>query len=370
MSNSIQGIRNIFDIVRTARRNGQPMTEKEIQDFLLRIVSDEKIRQRYHNFEQGYAAEELFRRIYSLLPWVKVIVPLGQEQYPEESKEEIQIPDYIITFEAGSKDSFDKILIEAKLIADDKRTFTLPKYKYDVLKKYEDNMNIPLLFAVFWRKKMIWTVNSIESFSEKSSQYKLGFEQAYKNDLSSIFGDYTYIFDKKIFRKSIFSKLNNVESNYAHYHDKYGKPIYEGISLDENDYIQLKSIETPFLDCAFDFVEINKTEITENEILLMEQLNSVTYRYKLSSLLLGYLTKIYCYDNDDMYYEENIVVKNAFHIVDSMRQRCGGRIYYVLPYDKTNMVNYLMKLQFGTTHIYDTYRNNNNTDMLLCSHDI
>lgn len=170
------------------------MTEDEIQQFLLRIVSDEEIRKRYNNFAKGYVAEELFRRIYSLLPWVKLITPLGQEQYPEKSKEETQVPDYIVTFEAGSQDNIDKILVESKLVNDEKQTFTLQKYKHKVMKKYENEMKIPLLYAIFWRNKMVWTLNSIDSFSEKSSEYKLSFEQALKNDMSAVLGDYSYIF--------------------------------------------------------------------------------------------------------------------------------------------------------------------------------
>ena len=45
-------------------------------------------------------------RIYSLLPWVKIITPLGQEQFPEKSKETLQVPDYEIVFEAGSNTIF------------------------------------------------------------------------------------------------------------------------------------------------------------------------------------------------------------------------------------------------------------------------
>lgn len=370
MSNSIQEVRTVFDIVRAARKNGQPMTETEIQAFLLRIVSDKKIRERYSNFEQGYAAEELFRRIYSLLPWVKLITPLGQEQYPEKSKEETQVPDYIVTFEAGSQDNVEQVLVEAKLISNDKQTFVLPKYKYEVLRKYEQDMNVPLIYAIFWRTRMMWTLNSIESFVEKSSEYKLSFDQACKNDMSAIFGDYTYLFDKKIFRKSLFSNLNDVKSDYVHFHEEYGRTMHESISSDNKEYIDLNWIETPVLDCAFDFEEVQHIAISEFETKLLEQLKNVTYTYKLSSLLLGYLSKVCCYDNEDMYYDDNILVQNAFNIVDIMRQKCGGKKYYILPHDKATSIDKLMKIQFGTTHIYDEYCNNNNIqEMILCSHD-
>ena len=186
----------------------------------------------YHRFEKGYAAEDLFMRIFSLLPWVKNVVPLGQEQFPEKSKEESQVPDYEVIFEAGSKEKVSSILIEVKLVDGDKQTYELQKYKYKVLKEYSCQKDEPLLFAIFWRKQRLWTINTIESFSEKSSAFKITYSEACLNDLSAIFGDYTYVFRKNYYRKAIFSKKEGVVTEFIHNHEKYGKTIYEGISLD------------------------------------------------------------------------------------------------------------------------------------------
>lgn len=372
MSNPIQGMRIVFDCVKAAQDNDKPMTDQEIQQLLIKIVPNENIRNRYNNFSQGYAAEELFRRIYSLLPWVKLITPLGQEQYPEKSKEEIQIPDYVVTFEAGSPENISRLLIEAKLVGNDKQTFKLPKYKYAVLRKYEVDSGIPLLFAIFWRTRMMWTLNSIESFSEKSSEYKLSFEQACKNDISAIMGDYTYLFRKRPYRKSCFSSLQDVESEYFHFHEAYGRTIYEGISLDGNKYNDLCFIEPAVLDCAFDFDEIQHSQVSEFNTELIEQLRDTVYVYKLSSLLLGYISKIFCYDNGDMYYRENIVVQRAFDIVDTVRQKCGGEKFYLLPYERCSSIDSLIKLQFGAVpHIYNTYCNEKRQPgyKLICSHN-
>ncbi|MBT2157731.1 hypothetical protein KK420_10790 [Clostridioides difficile] len=98
---------------------------------------------------------------------MKTVVPLGQEQFPEKSKETLQVPDYEITFEAGSKTNTSCILVEVKLVDGDKQTYELQKYKYEVLKEYSSQKNEPLLFGIFWIKQGVWTINSIESFSEK-----------------------------------------------------------------------------------------------------------------------------------------------------------------------------------------------------------
>lgn len=110
MTNPIQGVRHVFDIVKAARDNQNPFSDEMIQQLLDATVSDEKIRSRYNNFSKGYSAEELFRRIFSLLPWVRLITPLGQEQYPEVSKQNLQTPDYEITYEVGSQRELKKFL--------------------------------------------------------------------------------------------------------------------------------------------------------------------------------------------------------------------------------------------------------------------
>lgn len=372
MSNPIQSMRIVFDVVKAAKDNNNPLSDDAIKQLLLATVSDEKIRNRYDNFSKGYFAEELFRRTYSLLPWIKLITSLGQEQYPEVSKESIQIPDYEVTFEAGSPYNTSKVLIEVKLVDGDKQTFKLLKNTYEVLRNYEESSPFPLVFAIFWRKNMIWTVNAIESFSEKSSSYKISFDQACLNDLSAIFGDYSYMFSKRPYRKSRFLNSENLESEYFHYHEKYGLTVYEGVSIDGKEYNDLCCIETAVLDCAFDYEQVEYRKINELETEIIERLKNSTYIYKLSTLMLGYLLKIYCYDNNDMYYRNNSVVENTFGIVDTVRRKCGGEKFYLLPHDKESTTYSLMKIQFGKVHhIFDAYSNAQREEgyVLLCKHD-
>lgn len=372
MANSIQSMRNVFDIVKGARDNGDPMSDDEIIKLLKRTVSDESLISKYPRFEKGYAAEDLFMRIYSLLPWVKTVVPLGQEQFPEKSKEDLQVPDYEITFEAGSAEETSSILIEAKLVDGDKQTFELQKFKYDVLKEYARQKREPLLYAIFWRKQMIWTVNSIEAFDEKSSAYKISFKNAYLNDLSSIFGDYSYVFRKKCYRKSVFSSEKDIQSAYVHGHEKYGRTVSESLAIDEKNFKQLNFLQPAVLDCAFDFKPVSCKEISETGTELLGELDKEPYVYKLSTLILGYLLKISCYDKEKMYYKDNEVVRNAFHIVDVVRQYCGGERCYLIPYRISPIVTQLMELQFGKVpYIFNVYKYTERLkeDVLLVNHN-
>ncbi|MFP3156523.1 hypothetical protein LQZ18_19305 [Lachnospiraceae bacterium ZAX-1] len=371
MSNPIQAMRFVYDIVKASKDMGKDFSDENIVKLLELTVSDEELRGQFKRFEKGYAAEDLFQRIYSLLPWVKLITPLGQEQFPEKSKEDMQTPDYEVCFEAGSKTCFSNVLVEAKLIDADKETFDFPKYKYDVLRQYAEQKKYPLVFALFWRKNFIWTINSIEIFREKSSSYKISFEDACANDLSAIFGDYTYLFREKIYRKSRCQHGEDVASEHASIHEKYGRTVYEGVSLKDNDFNELDCLEAPLLDTIFDFKEVSNS-VDANRVTELIEETSSQYAYKLSSVLLGYLLKLFLYEKDTMYVKQHIVVENAFHIVDVIRQKCGGEKFYLLPYCINNAHTNLIKLQFGNVpHIFNAYtQTQRDKDIkILCSHN-
>lgn len=357
MAHSIQAIRNVYDIAKTAKDNDAPMSDEEILSLLEKTVPDTALISQYGRFEKGYAAEDLFMRVFSLLPWVKTVVSLGQEQFPAKSKETVQVPDYEITFEAGSETNTSCVLVEVKLVDGDKQTYELQKYKYKVLKEYSNQKKEPLLFGIFWRKQQIWTINSIESFSEKSSAYKISYENACMDDLSAIFGDYTYVFRKQCYRKSIFSQKEECVTDFIHSHEKYGRTVYEGLSLDGENFKPLCMLETAVLDCAFDFKKVSYKKLTSTEVELIEQYKRTPYVYKLSSLILAYLWKMFCFDYDDMYCKDNRLVNVSFEIVDTVRRKCGGEKFYLVPYNVNVTATQMIELQFGNVkHIVDAYK--------------
>ena len=120
MGNPIQSIRITYDYAKKARDNGIVLSNEEIERMLTTIGVPQDLIEKYPRFQKGYAAEDLFMRIYSLLPWIKNIVPLGQEQFPEQSKETTQVSDYLITYEVGDSSTTSTILLEAKLVDEKK----------------------------------------------------------------------------------------------------------------------------------------------------------------------------------------------------------------------------------------------------------
>lgn len=88
--------------------------------------------------------------------------------------------------------------------------------------------------------------------------------------------------------------------------------------------------------------------------------------------MLRYLLKIYCYNNNEMYYRNNLVVEKIFDIVDTVRRKCGGEKFYLLPYDKKSTTYSLMNIQFGEgSRIFSAYSKAKREEgyPLLCSHD-
>lgn len=131
-------------------------------------------------------------------------------------------------------------------------------------------------------------------------------------------------------------------------------------------------LEPPVLDCAFDFNEISCNKLSETDTELIEKYSRIPYVYKLSSLILAYLLKIYCFDKNDMYYKNNIVVENSFGIVDTVRRKCGGEKFYLMPYNINKMTTQMIELQFGqVNHIMEAYRNasRENGNRIIVSHE-
>ena len=118
--------------------------------------------------------------------------------------------------------------------------------------------------------------------------------------------------------------------------------------------------------------EVSNQEISAFETEVVEELVKPPYIYKLSSLIMQYLWKMFLFDKNKIAYVENTVTENAFDIVDTVRRKCGGERFYQLPYTKTKTVTELIKLQFGKVpNIMSVYNGIRPPDAkgLMVSHD-
>mgnify|MGYP004637480661 CR=1 FL=1 len=372
MGNPIQSIRITYDYSKKARDNGNVLSNEDIEKMLNTLGVPQEEIEKYPRYQKGYAAEDLFMRIYSLLPWIKNIVSLGQEQFPEQSKETTQVSDYLVTYEVGNSSTTSTILLEAKLVDGNKSTFKLQNYKYDVLKKYSIDNNIPLLFALFWREKEIWTINAISVFKQLSSEYKITYSEAVESDLSAIFGDYVYVFDKSFYRKSVFNNASSVESTYFSSHEELGRTILEETSVDGVSYKRLDHLFSPVIDCIFDMREVSRKNLTltESEIVEYYQPSYTNIvAIKLSTLMYSYLVKLWQINKDDLYFFDSDFINQTFDIVDTARRNIGGERYYLLPNTNNQIHEDLMLSQFGAVrHLINAYHFMERKDeCIICS---
>ena len=372
MGNPIQSIRITYDYSKKARDNGNVLSNEDIEKMLNTLGVPQEEIEKYPRYQKGYAAEDLFMRIYSLLPWIKNIVSLGQEQFPEQSKETTQVSDYLVTYEVGNSSTTSTILLEAKLVDGNKSTFKLQNYKYDVLKKYSIDNNMPLLFALFWREKEIWTINAISVFKQLSSEYKITYSEAVESDLSAIFGDYVYVFDKSFYRKSVFNNASSVESTYFSSHEELGRTILEETSVDGVSYKRLDHLFSPVIDCIFDMREVSRKNLTltESEIVEYYQPSYTNIvAIKLSTLMYSYLVKLWQINKDDLYFFDSDFINQTFDIVDTARRNIGGERYYLLPNTNNQIHEDLMLSQFGAVrHLINAYHFMERKDeCIICS---
>lgn len=323
----------------------------DVMNTMLEGISDEKIRNNAERFFSGYSSESIFQMVYSQLPWVKLIHELGQEQYPDTSKQNFQVPDFMLYYESSQNKVFP-LLIEVKTVDLDKKTLILKKYQYEVLRAYSEISQIPLVFAIFWKKYNYWTLNPIDCFEEKSSQYKISVEEAMKNDVSIILGDFTYIFDKSIFRRARFSKDADIESSYISSHEKYGRTVKEEISLDNKVYVDLLNMESALLDSFLDMEEVAYSP-QDNQIV---EISKKVYVKKISNLILNWLEKLQCYKNGklDIYSED--VLKVVINVIFGFRQKTNATKSYLLPIKRTDLVDTLMIQAFKGTWVLDRYK--------------
>lgn len=105
---------------------------------------------------------------------------------------------------------------------------------------------------------------------------------------------------------------------------------------------------------------------------MIGQYEQIPYVYKLSSLILEYLWEMYCFNKDDMYYKNNIVIENSFGIVEIVRRKCGGEKFYLLPYSVNKMATQMIELQFEKVNrIVESYKNalREEEDKIIVSHE-
>jgi len=319
-------------------------TSEDMINILTEQIEESKYKENIDRFFKGYKVEDSFGEIFSEIPWVKLIHGLSQLQLPIESKEMYQVPDYNLTYETSNL-SEKSILIEVKSVKGDKSTLELMERQVNALKKYANVQNTTIVIAIFWNKVNSWTINSLENFEPKTKKLKITLIEAIKNDLSIITGDLTFIIPK-LYRKSIFDSSINDESKIGQ--EKYGRQISDSISIDNNNYTPIETVESAILDSSINFKEINK-KIDGTKTSIIEESKNI-YSYKLSSLMLRFLSMMPSeLQNAETRRLSKIVV------IDFMK-KININYSYMIPINKNNIIDKLFKDAFEDTTVWDSYK--------------
>jgi len=235
-------------------------------------------------FFRGYKAEDNFHTLYSTMPWVKLVHELGQNQLPSLSKEIYQVPDFTIFFETCKKEN-KPILLEVKSVKGDSQSLEVMTKQLNACIEYSKTLGIPFLYAIYWDKYQTWTFNAIENFEIKTKKHKIKISDAIKNDLSVIVGDITFVITQPIYRKTVCDKSITDSTNPQH--ENFGVIVSDSISVDNNNFLEIDSLESAIIDSSIKMTIIETKE--EGKKTIITEVSDINYFFKLSTLILRHL---------------------------------------------------------------------------------
>ena len=148
----------------------------------------EEDQSRIDRFFSGFEIEEWFEAIFGIMPWSHLLHGLSQRQLPSRSKATLQVPDFTAFVEASTFKS-KPLLIEVKRVSGKKQTLKLRKTQVYPTRTYANTLGVPLVYAIYWDLLRAWTLNTHDSFENKSSTFKISLATAFEFDCSLIFGE-------------------------------------------------------------------------------------------------------------------------------------------------------------------------------------
>lgn len=322
------------------------LNEEQLNNLVSQIESS-KFKNKIERFFRGYTIEDNFKYLFSALSWLKLVHSLDQNQLPLLSKEIYQVPDYMILYET-STETTKPLAIEVKSVKGDKQSLEVMSRQLDACARYSRDLNVTLLYAIFWGKYQFWTLNTIDNFEQKNSVHRINFFNAIKNDLSVILGDFTFIVNYPIYRKTICDK--SITNPNLPKHNIYGSIIDDKLSYDLKTFIDIEPIESAVVDS---YMKMNEFDIESvgNKTTLIEK-SSGNYYYKISTLIPRHLAVIGAKLAETTAAASKYTI---FNLMEKLRAQRG----FVLPVDKTNTSNKLFSEAFKDTWILKLYKKSN-----------
>ena len=338
--NDIKKIQIIHDVKETFL-----VEDKDLENLMNQIEKSD-LKENIDRFFRGYKIEDLYSFLFGALPWVKLLHGLEQTQVPPISKENFQVPDYLCIFE-NSTGSVKPILIEVKSVNGDKKSLELMRRQIEATKNYSSCVGLPFLVGIYWDKYGIWTHVPVEAFEEKKNKYKITMEEAYKSDVSSIFGDLSFLIHTPIYRKTVYG---NTEDKVP-VHQKFGSVLNDYASADGSTYFDIRPFESAIFDAIVKFTVISEEKDNNKTVVIEKSANN--YIVKLSHWMLRYLG---VFDVEPTFEYFDI---SRRYIIETMK-RLNVTMSYPIPATDNAMSRKLYEQAFGGSFVWNNYKTHHN----------
>lgn len=183
-------------------------------------------------------------------------------------------------------------------------------------------------------------------------QRSLTLENAFKSDISPIFGDCTFIIDEPIYRKTLYG----IENGEGLEHEKYGSIKCNSISTNGENYIEISSLESAVIDSFINMgVESQNKNDTETEVI---EKSKGIYMIKLSNLVIRHLGVF----GVDLSFE---YADFSRRLIIELMKKIGITMSFGIPETAGNISSQLYKTAFSDTHVWSNYKSVHNIEDTL-----
>lgn len=294
----------------------------------------ENDQKRIGRFIAGFKIEDWFEWTFSVMPWVRLIHGLDQQQFPSRSKSEYQVPDFLMLIET-SELTVQPLVVEVKRVSGDKTTLKVSKSQIELCQVYTDTIRLPLVYAIYWEKFYTWTLNTPDVFEGKSATSKLGIAAAIEYDCGAILGDISYLISPTLTREVQFDL--SVISEDSIRHKKYGTLLSDAVTLD-GKRVELTPVETAAIDAMLSMSTVERRRDGDKTTLL-ERLDDV-YLLKLSASITRHLAMIGLQPTDE---SSNMSV----HVITEVMDKLDCSIIHMFPTDGSPQLKILDRMFRG-----------------------
>jgi hypothetical protein len=321
------------------------LSKEEIDRFLDQIA-DEEIKKNYPRIVRGLKEEDNYRHFFSALPWVKNVDAIDQYQ-DMAHKVNFQTPDYSILIEDSKKELFG-IYVDVKSVKGAKESCEInPKTKHGLM-NYSRNHDKPILLAIYWEKLGFWTHNCMKNLGG-AKKNKISWQDALKNDVSHIFGDYTFVISSPFYRVTKFYKYA-LEEGAGNDKRGYFNSVDVGRKL--NEMKQYSIIESAAIDAVFFAKEISRVQESDY-VVVTEIFAETTMFIKTSSWLVQFL-RIWDAEPSTSFGEVRMTEVARVRIVELMKD-LNYNPSYLIPASKNSDTDIIFKLAYDNTTVWRDY---------------